>query len=176
MRLLTVAAVVAATATGSAAVAGGDESSSERNTLQERLSGYEEDPAVISTTGTGQFRAQISSGAQQISYRLSYSSLEGNVSQAHIHIGGRAQTGGISVFLCSNLGNGPAGTQLCPPAPATITGTITPADVIGPVPQGVTAGQFDELVAAVRAGATYVNVHSSLYPAGEVRAQLGDHH
>ena len=30
--------------------------------------------------------------------------------------------GGISVFLCSNLGNGPAGTQPCPPGPATITG------------------------------------------------------
>ena len=76
------------------------------------------------------------------------------------------------MFFCTNLGNGPAGTQACPSAPATVTGTITPADVIGPAGQGITAGQFDELVAAIRAGVTYANVHSSLYPGGEIRAQL----
>ncbi len=84
--------------------------------------------------------------------------------QAHIHFGGAAQSGGISVFLCTNLGNGPAGTQLCPAAPATITGTITAANVIGPAGQGITAGQLDELVSAMKAGVTYANVHSSLYP------------
>ena len=34
--------------------------------------------------------------------------------------------GGISFFLCSNLGNGPAGTQACPAGPAELTGVITP--------------------------------------------------
>ena len=32
--------------------------------------------------------------------------------------------GGISVFLCTNLGNGPAGTQACPQE-GTVTGTFT---------------------------------------------------
>jgi hypothetical protein len=49
-----------------------------------------------------------------------------------------------------------------------------PTDVVGPAMQGITAGQFDELVRAIRAGVTYVNVHSSLYEGGEIRAQLGD--
>ncbi len=98
------------------------------------------------------------------------------MAQAHIHIGGAAQSGGISVFLCTNLGNGPAGTQLCPAAPATISGTIRPADVIGPVGQGITAGQFDELLAALRADTTYVNVHSSLYPGGEIRGNIEHGH
>ena len=97
------------------------------------------------------------------------------MAQAHIHLGGRHQSGGISAFLCTNLGNGPAGTQACPAAPATIEGVITPADIVGPAAQGITAGQFDELVRAIRAGVTYVNVHSSLYQGGEIRAQLGDH-
>ena len=167
---LAASAAVIATIAGSAANAHNDRD------LNVRLSGYQEDPLVFSTTGRGTFRIDIDERAQEITYRLSYTGLEGTVTQAHIHIGGRAQSGGISLFLCTNLGNGPAGTQLCPAAPATITGTLRPADVIGPVGQGVTAGQFDEVVAAFRAGKTYVNVHSSLYPGGEIRAQLDHEH
>jgi len=176
-RLAAVAIIAAVTATtaGSAALAGGDDSRGGHNALSERLSGYEEDPMVISTAGSGVVRVQINEPDQEITYRLSYTGLEGTVSQAHIHFGGKAQSGGISVFLCSNLGNGPVGTQVCPAAPATVSGTITPVDVIGPAGQGIAAGQFAELVAAIRAGKTYVNVHSSTWPAGEIRAQLGHH-
>jgi hypothetical protein len=140
--------------------------------VRERLTGYEETPLALSTSGIGEFKVLIDRGAQEIRYDLSYRRLEGNVTQAHVHFGTRAQSGGISVFLCTNLGNGPAGTQTCPAAPASITGTIRPADVLGPSAQGIAAGEFDELVRAIRAGATYANVHSSLYPAGEIRAQL----
>jgi CHRD domain len=174
-RALTVGAAAAVIVGGTVAVASGDDGSVARSAFNEQLSGYEEDPSVLSTTGGGEFRAQIDSSGQQISYTLSYSALEGNVLQAHIHFGGRHQSGGISAFLCTNLGNGPASTQTCPAAPATIEGVITPADVVGPAAQGITAGQFDELVRAIRAGVTYVNVHSSLYEGGEIRAQLGDH-
>jgi hypothetical protein len=161
-----VAAVAAVAAAGTVAVAGGGDS------VREELTGYEETPLALSTTGNGSFRARIDERRQEISYRLRYADLEGNVLQAHIHFGARAQSGGISVFLCTNLGNGPAGTQTCPAAPGSVSGTITPADVIGPAGQGIAAGQFAELVDAIRAGATYANVHSSLYPAGEIRAQI----
>ena len=167
---------VAATATGSVATAGSEDSGSTSNTIRERLSGYEEDPAPISTNGSGRFQARIDDRLDQITWRLSYTGLEGAVQQAHIHFGGKAQSGGISVFLCTNLGNGPAGTQACPAAPATITGTIRAADVIGPVPQSLTPGQYDDFVKAIRNGTTYVNVHSSLFPGGEIRAQLDHHH
>jgi len=180
-RILSVAivifAAVAATTTGSAAMAGDvDDVIDGSRFVREVLSGYEEDPLVLSTTGTGTFRAVINERAQEISYRLSYEALTGNVTQAHIHFGGKAQSGAISVFLCTNNANGPVGTQLCPAAPATISGTIRPVDVLGPAGQGIAAGEFAELVAAIRAGATYVNVHSSVYPAGEIRAQINHHH
>ncbi len=171
--VVAVTATVAAIGVGTAATAGEGNPSIRADNLREHLTGYDENPLAISTTGGGVFQAHINEHAQEISYQLSYTGLEGTVTQAHIHFGSQSQVGGVAVFLCSNLGNGPAGTQACPPAPATITGTITPANVIGPAGQGITAGQFTELIAAIRAGATYVNVHSTLYPVGEIRAQLG---
>ena len=56
-------------------------------------------------------------------YELSYSGLEGTVLQAHIHFGKRAINGGISLFLCANLGNGPAGTPTCPQS-GTVSRTV----------------------------------------------------
>ena len=53
-----------------------------------------------------------------------------------------------------------------------MTGTITPADVIGPAGQGIAPGEFAEVVRAIRNGAVYANVHSTLRPGGEIRGQL----
>jgi CHRD domain len=168
---IAVAVVVGATVAVSAALAtNGGKGGGGRFSAQ--LSGFQEDPLTLSTTGTGQFRAQLRAKDGEIRYTLSYANLEAPVTQAHIHLGQRAQSGGISVFLCSNLGNGPMGTQACPPAPATISGTIRATDVIGPAGQGIDPGQLNELITAIRAGVTYANVHSTKYPGGEIRAQL----
>jgi len=152
-----------------AAVASGDGG---RSRFATDMVGYEEVPAV-SSPGGGDFSAVISRSADEIRYELTYSALQGNVTQSHIHFGQKDVAGGISVFLCSNLGNGPAGTQACPPS-GTVTGTIRPVDVIGPAGQCIAAGEFEELVKALRAGVAYTNVHSSIWPGGEIRGQLGD--
>jgi CHRD domain len=172
----TVGAAVAITATGSVAAPEGVDTFGRNNVFRVQLSGYQEDPLAFSTPASGSFRAVINERAQEITYSLSYNNLSGGVTQAHIHFGGRHQGGGISIFLCTNAGNGPAGTQLCPAAPATITGTIKPDAVIGPVGQGIAAGEFAEIVKAMRAGMTYANVHSVERPAGEVRGQLDHNH
>jgi hypothetical protein len=75
--------------------------------------------------------------------------------------------GGVAAFLCGG-GDKPA----CPVRGGTVTGTIDPADVIGPTDRGIGAGEFAELVRAMRNGATYVNVHSVTYPAGEIRGNI----
>ena len=86
------------------------------------------------------------------------------------------------MFLCSNLGNGPAGTPACPASPATVSGTLDAGDVsavpasAGAVTQGIGQGEFDELVRAMRAGVTYANVHTDRCPGGEVRGQIDQEH
>jgi len=146
--------------------------------IREFLKGFQEVPAV-STGAGGEFRARISNDESQIEYELSYSDLESDVQQAHIHLGQKGVNGGISVFLCTNLGNGPAGTQPCPPSPATITGIITASDVSPAIPstlaarnQGLDTGELAELIRAIRAGKTYVNVHTTNRPGGEIRSQI----
>jgi hypothetical protein len=151
------------------------ESRAENRQFRAVLEGTQEVPA-LSTEGNGSFRARISNDGGAIYYELAYDDLEGTVTQAHIHIGQKSVNGGIAVFLCSNLGNGPAGTQACPAPPARITGVITAADVIGPAAQGVAAGELDEVIQALREGVAYANVHSTMWPGGEIRSQLGHDH
>jgi hypothetical protein len=55
-----------------------------------------------------------------------------------------------------------------------VSGTITPASVVGPAAQGIATGEFGELVRALRAGAAYANVHTTTFPAGEIRGQISD--
>jgi hypothetical protein len=132
------------------------------------LDGYQElsPTSSVSTVGNGEFKAKIRS--QQIQYELRYRDLEGGaVLFAHIHFGQRATNGGVSAFLCGGGGKPP-----CPPSPATVTGTIVPTDVVGPAAQGIAPAQFDELVRAMRAGATYANVHTTQWPGGEIRGQI----
>jgi len=135
--------------------------------VRANLSGYQETPSTLSTPGSGRFTARIDADRQTIDYRLSYEGLEAPAIAAHIHLGARATSGGVSAFLCSG-GNKPA----CPPAGGTVTGTITPTDIIGPTAQGIAPGEFAEVVRAIRNGAVYANVHSTLRPGGEIRGQL----
>jgi len=143
------------------------------------LNGYEELP-TLSTRGNGTFEAKLNKDGSELAYKLSYEGpFDGNstgtastVTQAHIHFGARAFSGGISAFLCTNLGNGPAGTPACPAAPASVSGVIRPASIVGPAAQGIAPGEFTELVRALRAGAAYANVHTTANPAGEIRGQI----
>jgi len=145
--------------------------------ISEVLTGYEETPSSVSTTGNGTFTARISNDESRVDWKLSYADLEGAVQQAHIHFGQKAVTGPITVFLCTNLGNGPAGTQPCPAPPATISGTFTAVDVTNLANErGISAGELDELILAIRAGVTYVNVHSTRWPGGEIRSQINGNH
>ena len=137
------------------------------------LSGYQENPD-ISTVANGSFEVSINDEDQTLTYTLSYSGLEAPVTQAHIHFGKRAINGGVTVFLCGTAAApGPAGTPPCP-ASGSVSRTVGAADILAPGTQGIEAGNFEELAAALRAGHAYANVHSTKWPGGEIRAQIND--
>jgi hypothetical protein len=140
--------------------------------VRARMSGYQEVPAV-STGASGTFRAKIADDESSIDFELTYEGIEGgNVTAAHIHVGQRSVNGGVSAFFC-----GGGGRPACPTPGTTlsgpVTGTIRAENVIGPGgAQQVPVGGLDELIAAIRAGVTYANVHSTVSPGGEIRGQV----
>ena len=131
------------------------------------LDGYHETPLSISTNGTGSFRATLNPTGDELTYELQYSGLEGGpLLFAHVHIGQTGTTGGVMFFLCGG------GKPACPNGPATVTGTVNASDIIGPAGQAVAAGEFEEAIRAMRTGAAYANVHTMVYPSGEIRGQI----
>jgi len=137
-----------------------------------RLRGFEEVPA-LSNPGGGRFEATVNEDGTEVSYELTYFNMEGSVTQAHLHFGQKGVNGGIMVFMCSNRGNGPAGTQACPTDNGTVTGTWTAADVISSAAsQGVAAGELFSVLRGMRGGVVYANVHTTIFPGGEIRGQL----
>lgn len=157
------------TASGAPAMAVADE-------IVTRLVGYQETPQTLNSAGSATLVARISDDGTTIEYRLSYSGLA-DILQAHIHFGSPATSGGVVMFLCTNLGNAPATVPpppACPPPPATVTGTLTAANVIALAGQGIASGAagFAEMLKAMRAGAAYANVHTTAHPGGELRGRL----
>jgi hypothetical protein len=146
--------------------------SNKTHVSSDTMTGYQETPGV-SSDGTGTFSATIDEAASPptITFVETYSGLSAPALVSHVHFGNRFDAGGVSFFLCG--GTKPP----CPPGTtteATVTGTVTPADVIGPANQGIPPGGFAKIVAAMRAGEAYVNIHTSTFPAGEIRAQIND--
>jgi hypothetical protein len=137
-----------------------------------RLTSTQEVPPIISGA-RGSFRATLDEAASTISYELQYEGFDSPVVQAHLHTAQPGVNGGIMVWLCGSASlPGPPGTPACPEAPGTVSGQLTAEQVVGPSAQGISPGEFDEVLRAIRKGVTYANVHTARYPAGEIRGQL----
>lgn len=150
------------------AVADSEEGGSNNRNFRAALTGYQEVPAV-STGASGTFRARIAEDEGSIDFELTYEGIEGGtVTASHIHVGQRGANGGVSAFFC-----GGGGRPACTTPSGAVTGTILAENVMGPGgAQQVPPGALDELIAAIRAGVTYVNVHSTVSPGGEIRGQV----
>jgi CHRD domain-containing protein len=153
-----------------------------------RLNGFQElgqqnnETGAILSNATGTLNLTLDKNTGTATFTLTYSNvgttppLTGTVTQAHIHFGKVHSTGGVMVFFCSNLGNGPAGTQPCPLNTGTVTGTFTSASVVAIAKQNVVAGDFDALEDALTSNTAYANIHTTALPAGEIRGQVRTSH
>jgi hypothetical protein len=139
-------------------------SSNAVHAFRAHLTGAAEIPSVDSRA-QGQAIFKLSRDGTELSYRLIVANIE-NVLMSHIHMAPADANGGVVVWLYPDA-----------PPPQLIegrfsgvlaTGTITASDLTGAL-----AGEsLDALVAAIEAGNTYVNVHTSQNPGGEVRGQI----
>jgi hypothetical protein len=132
--------------------------------LRTHLTGGEENPPNASQA-QGQAVFQLSEDGTELSYRLIVANIE-NVTQAHIHKAPAGANGGVVVWLYPSA----PPSQLIPGSfSGTLgEGTIADAQVVGSLAGTGVAG----LLAEIRAGNTYVNVHTSAFPPGEIRGQI----
>lgn len=138
------------------------------------LDGPTETPSTISTgTATASF---VDNGNGTMAYTLTVQGLTSNWTVAHIHLGDAGVPGPVIV----DLATGSNGTTAPPSATSgTVTGTITkpnttPAVIKNPNPPLGDAGTmtYDDLLTYMRNGNTYVNVHTTRFPGGELRGQV----
>jgi len=153
-------------------------SASADDKIRAKLMGFQEVP-VVSTEASGTFEAVISPNGDAIDYEITYTGMQGTVTQSHVHVGQRSVNGGIVLWVCGTALNvpgvnntpGPAGTPTCTSPNGHFAGTWMAANV-----QTVTAqqlgGNIEEVITAIRAGAAYANVHTLISPGGEIRGQI----
>src|SRR6266480_5307674 len=119
----------------------------------------------INTDGKAAFRMEV---GNSITFSLTFSGLSTPLVVSHLHFAPTKVAGGVMIFLC-----GGGGQPACPAATSgTITGTITAANVTGPTTQGIAPGNLDAALEGVRNGLSYANMHTTMFPGGEIRGDV----
>jgi hypothetical protein len=131
------------------------------------LAGGEEVPPV-ETRAHGLIQLRLEESGDELSFKLLVSRLAG-VTQAHVHCGPAGGNGPVVLFL---FGFEPGGVDV---NGVLASGGIGEADVVARPDSAACPGgveDLDDVLAQLRAGNAYVNVHTAAYPAGELRGQL----
>jgi hypothetical protein len=160
-KLIWILAVASLTAVGlSAAVAATPATKPAAKNFVAKQPGVNETPAVDSK-GVGTAVLTLRNGV--LTYRLSASNLQ-DVTAAHIHCGAKGVAGPVVAVLYSGATIDPHGLF------AKGTATVVPVGDSAECPGGV--ADLNALLAKMRTGGTYVNVHTVANPAGEIRGQV----
>jgi hypothetical protein len=143
-------------------------SSGPANSFSATLSNGSEVPPspVPNVAATGNASYTVVDGGTAVNYTVTFSGLSGNATMGHIHVGTSTESGGVVVPFSP-----PRATS------GTFSGTFTAADVRAgsTASQSITAGDMNSMLAAMRASATYTNIHTTSNPAGEIRGQNQPH-
>ena len=143
-----------------AACAGGSRSGPE--TFQAKLDSASEVPAPSVGSATPSGTATFTNSGTSIAYKVTVTGLSGPATAAHIHTGVVGVSGPVVVPLA--LTAGPDGT-------AAGEGSIDEAAIKGKNADG-SPMTLNDLLTAMRAGGTYVNVHTASNKPGEIRGQI----
>lgn len=132
-------------------------------TFSAHLTGDQEVPAAT-TEAVGKAIFQLSKDGSELSYKLIVEGIE-NVTAAHIHRAVAGVNGPVVMWLYPQSPPG----QLIPGLfeGMLASGTRTSANLVAS--SGL---NLSDLVDLMIAGEAYVNVHTSKYPAGEIRGQI----
>ena len=156
-RFVATAGLAGATLAGTGVAAGRHGNGGNRN-FRTHLSGDEEVPPV-DTDAQGQAKFQVNRVGDALQYRLIVANID-DVVASHIH--------------CASEGeNGPVGVTLFGGGPTSDPGTLAEGTITEPDPGNACGwSDLDDVLAAMRSGDTYVNVHTLANPPGEIRGQI----
>jgi hypothetical protein len=135
------------------------------------LTGAQEVPAVP-TRALGDLYLRLTPDGT-LAYKLAVAKVL-NVTQAHIHCGPAGVNGPIILWLYPSA---PPATLIPGESNGTLNeGSATDANVVqrptsAACPGGVT--NMADVVAKIRSGGAYANIHTTAFPGGEVRGQVG---
>jgi CHRD domain len=116
------------------------------------LTGAAEVPGPGDADAAGTALITLNQGQGEVCFDLSWAGIDGTVFAAHIHVGPAGVAGPVVVPLFTDV---------------ALSGTDSAS--------GCVSGVSEELIKAIRHDPEnyYVNIHSSVFPAGAVRGQLG---
>ncbi|MCY7276050.1 MAG: CHRD domain-containing protein [Phormidesmis sp. CAN_BIN44] len=126
------------------------------------LSGAQEAPTSNASPATGSYVATLVGEPEQwtFNYKVSFQNLTGSLRDGHIHLGSRGAAGpvvhsldGIAAVVETNV---TSGSLVGDWTSADLPATLAPATVF----QRFLDGQY------------YFNVHSTIFPGGEIRGQI----
>jgi CHRD domain len=152
MRYSTFARILVIASLSALALPGCSQGTDGKTLFHATLSAANEVPAR-GTAANG--AAGFSLEGDTVFYSIEANQIE-NVTASHIHSGAAGVNGPVRVFLYPGPTTGPVNGRL-------VEGSFTAANVTG-----VT---FEELIAEMKAGTAYVNVHTTQFPGGEMRGQ-----
>src|SRR5262249_57673203 len=106
---------------GAVAEKGNDKGKDTQDRINTDLTGFQEVPVVI-TTGAGQLKLVIDESARTIDYTLTYSGLQADITQSHIHVAQKSVNGAIVLWLWQTTGADGGPTPPATPSPAPAAG------------------------------------------------------
>ena len=150
----------------------GHETSDEHNAVHQvtfriDLAGSQQVPAVT-TDAFGMATVRLIDNGTAIAFRVIVCDIV-NVTASHIHVGAAGTNGPVIIpFIHGVLFSSPHGCKIL------AEGTRTAADLNTKASPSITS--WNDFVKNLLAGNTYVNVHPTANPGGEIRGQLVHEH